>query len=111
MVNGEDRRRALPRNATQQAHDGSGTLEIELCCRLVCENDARIVRQRPRYRHPLRLADGQVGRQRSGTVAHVEIVEQFTRAPSRRRTRDTGKIEDEGNIVRRIEKRQQVVEL
>ena len=68
-MRGHDRGDSLAvRDAADQPHDLAGGLQVKLAGRLVGEQQPRVVRQRPRDRHPLLLATGQLIRALDGAV-------------------------------------------
>jgi hypothetical protein len=63
------------------------------------------------YGHPLRLASRQLGRECALAPADLQVVEELRSARSRVGDFVAGQLQHEGDVVGRVEERQQVVEL
>ena len=111
MGDGNDRRVLLDGDFAQEIHNDPRALRIERRCRLVCEDNAWFVRQSTGNGDALRLTARQLGRHSAPAVPDLEIVEQFDRAGSGRHSIGTRQLKNERHIVRRIEERDQIVEL
>src|SRR5580698_2026743 len=71
----------------EQFHERRGVPRVQVAGRLVTQDQARPVHQRPRYRDPLALAAGQRGRQRVEPVSEPDGTQCLGRRPEPRASR------------------------
>ena len=107
-MGGHDRGDSLAvRDAADQPHDLPRGLQVKLAGGLVGEQQPRVVRQGPRYRHPLLLAAGQLIRALPGVPGQAHQVQQRDGAALPGGRVQPGQPHRQAHVLRRGQHRQQ----
>jgi len=102
----DDRGIPLEGELSEKIHHDFRTLRVEGRGRLIRQYYAWLIRQGARNGHALRFAAGQLGRHRVLSVAYLQVVEQLYRPLVHAGLFETGKLQYDSHIVRRVEERQ-----
>src|SRR5579859_1715939 len=97
--------------ASKQFHHTTPSLVIEIACRLVANDQLRFMYQRTRDGHALLLAAAELSRQCIKARAEINRFEYLFRAGLRALASDAVDQQRNGDILDRVERRQQVEEL
>ena len=99
------------RHFLQQVHDLDGRLGVQGACRLIGQQDGRIVHQRSGDGHALHLSAGELARLLFNLIAEADIFKSFSGAGASFGTGDAGDRESEFDIGQDCLMRDQVVGL
>ena len=107
----EDRSVLVNGDFAEQVHYDSAALRVERRGRLIGKDDTGSVGQSTRNCHTLRFAAREFGRHCLFAVADLQILEEFDGAIANCRSIEAGQIENDGDVVSTVQKRQEVMEL